>query len=98
MTKAQPSAFIFQRKARLYIAGDPNRQPNAEAIATYMDMIQLLDQDPANADANNPNNYLSLYKEAYMFAVVYYNSVLPDEEQLAIYSEKLAAVKAALGE
>ena len=33
-----------------------------------------------------------------MFAVVYYNSVLPDEEQLAIYSEKLAAVKAALGE
>lgn len=98
MTKAQPSAFIFQRKARLYIAGDPNRQPNAEAIATYMDMVQLLDQDPANADANNPNNYLSLYKEAYMFAVVYYNSVLPDEEQLAIYSEKLAAVKAALGE
>lgn len=98
MTKAQPSAFIFQRKARLYIAGDPNRQPNAEAIATYMDMIQLLDQDPANADANNPNNYLSLYKEAYMFAVVYYNSVLPDEEQLAIYREKLAAVKAALGE
>ena len=98
MSKAQPSAFIFQRKARLYIAGDPNRQPNAEAIATYMDMIQLLDQDPANADANNPNNYLSLYKEAYMFAVVYYHSVLPDEEQLAIYSEKLAAVKAALGE
>ena len=98
MTKAQPSAFIFQRKARLYVAGDPNRQPNAEAIATYMDMIQLLDQDPANADVNNPNNYLSLYKEAYMFAVVYYSKVEPNEELLAQYSEKLDAVKTLLGE
>ena len=98
MEKAQPNPVIFQRKARLFIAGDPERQPNAEAIATYNDMIQLLDQDPANADANNPNNSLSLYKEAYMFAWVYYSKVQPDDEQLAIYAEKLNAVKALLGE
>ena len=98
ISKAQPNPGLFRLKARLYIAGDPNRQPNAEAIATYMDMLQLLDSDPANADVNNKSNGLKLYKEAYMFAVVYYSSVLPDEEQLAIYSEKLNAVKALLGE
>lgn len=79
MERAQPDPSFLQRKARLMIAGNGNK-PNAEAIATYGEMVAMLDADPANADATNPNNGLQLYKEAYMFSVAYYNTLSQESE------------------
>ncbi|MDE5554675.1 MAG: tetratricopeptide repeat protein, partial [Muribaculaceae bacterium] len=79
---AQPNPTLYQFKARLYIAGN-NNHVNQEAIDTYNQMLELLDQDPANKDPKNPENQLSLYKEAAQFAYAYYGTVLKDKEKTA---------------
>ena len=79
---AQPNPTLYQFKARLYIAGN-NNHVNQDAIDTYNQMIELLDQDPANKDPKNPQNKLKLYKEAAQFAYAYYGTVLKDKEKTA---------------
>lgn len=96
IANAQPNPLLLQRKARLQIAAN-NSNPNAESIATYNDMIAMLDQDPANADPANPNNNLQLYKEAYLFSVKYYTDIEPDKDKAAAASEALKAVNEKLG-
>lgn len=63
---AEPTPIMYQRQARLYIAGN-DKKPNAEAIAAYDKMLDLLDANPENRNPANPNNALQLYKEAYAF-------------------------------
>lgn len=74
----KPIPQFYQRLAFLNIAGN-NKTPNAESIDALDKMIVLLDQDPANKDPQNPNNQLSLYKNAYAFMQAYY-SRLKDQE------------------
>lgn len=67
---ADPTPVMYQRQARLYIAGN-DKKPNAEAIAAYDRMLALLDANPENMNPANPNNALQLYKEAYAFEQLY---------------------------
>lgn len=96
MAKAQPDPSFLQRKARLMIAGNGSK-PNADAIATYGEMVNMLDADPANADATNPDNKLNLYKEAYLFTVQYYTNVEEDPDKALEFSNKLKEVNEKLG-
>ncbi|MDE7457254.1 MAG: tetratricopeptide repeat protein [Muribaculaceae bacterium] len=82
IASAQPNPTLYQFKARLYIAGN-NNHVNQEAVDTYYQMIDLLDQDPANKDPKNPQNKLKLYKEAAQFIYAYYGTVLKDKEKTA---------------
>jgi len=81
---------LYQRKARLIMAGN-NNQPNAAVIADYAKMVELLNADPANKDAANPKNELNMYKEAYMFTVKYYQDN-EDKEKAAEFSVLLKEV------
>ena len=81
---------LYQRKARLIMAGN-NNQPNADVVADYAKMVELLDADPANKDAANPKNELNMYKEAYMFTVKYYQDN-DDKDKAAEYSTLLKEV------
>lgn len=94
---AVPSPYLLQRKARLQLAGN-NSTPNAESIATYKEMTAMLDQDPANADAANPDNALALYREACMFAIAYYTNVDPNPDEAAKYSEMYKAIEEKLAQ
>ena len=82
IASTQPNPTLYQFKARLYIAGN-NNHVNQEAVDTYYQMIDLLDQDPANKDPKNPQNKLKLYKEAAQFIYAYYGTVLKDKEKTA---------------
>lgn len=95
--RADPNPYLLQRKARLQLAGT-NSTPNAESTATYDEMVAMLNQDPANADPANPDNALQLYKEAYMFAVIYYTSIEPDKDKAAYYNDLLKAVNEQLNQ
>lgn len=97
IANAQPNPLLLQRKARLQIAAN-NSNPNAESIATYNEMIAMLDQDPANADPANPSNNLQLYKEAYLFSVKYFTDIAPDKDKAAEVSEALKAVNEKIGQ
>lgn len=77
-----PNPSLYQFKARLYIAGN-NNHPNQEAIDTYAQMVELLDQDPANKDSQNPKNKLKLYLEAAQFEYIYNGTILKDKERTA---------------
>ena len=68
-----------------------NSQPNADVVADYAKMVELLDADPANKDAANPKNELNMYKEAYMFTVKYYQDN-DDKDKAAEYSTLLKEV------
>ena len=94
LQRAQPQAALYQRKARLYVAKNGNR-PDADAIATYGKMLELLDADSANKQAGNPA--LNMYKEAYSFEMVYYSAVEPDKDKHAEATADLDAVNALLG-
>jgi hypothetical protein len=61
-------------------------------------MFELLDQDPANANPSNADNQLSLYKEGYTFAYLYYGNIAKNSDKASYYNDKLANVKALLGE
>lgn len=96
LERATPQPSLYQRKARLYVAKNGNR-PDADAIAAYDKMIELLDADPANKQAGNPN--LNLYKEAYMFDMAFYSSNQnKDDAKHAEATANLEEIKALLGE
>ncbi|MDE6300284.1 MAG: hypothetical protein K2M19_01025 [Muribaculaceae bacterium] len=95
--RAEPSPVILQRKARLQLAENGNT-PNADAIATYDQMLAMLDAIQGAKDATNPDNSLPLYKEAYMFNVLYYTQVEPDKDKAAEFSGLLKDVNEALGQ
>ncbi len=86
------SPVMYQRLARLYVAGN-DKKPDAQAIEAYDKMIALLDQDPANMDPANPNNGLNLYKEAYAFEQAY-ASANGDREGTEKWGQKYAEVNA----
>lgn len=91
--RAQPTPVLYQFKARLNIAGN-NNVPNQAAIDAYNQMVEILDQDPANKDPKNPNNSLAEYKEAIQFAYVYYARELKDKEKSAEYADKFKDINA----
>ena len=95
IAEAQHNPLIYQLKARLHIAGN-NNQPNQESVDAYAQMIDLLDQDPANMDPTNKDNKLNMYKEAYQFSYVFYGNVAHDKDKAAEIAEKLKAVNALL--
>lgn len=95
IAEAQPNPLLYQRKARLHIAGN-NNQPNQESVDSYAQMTELLDQDPANMDPTNKDNKLNMYKEAYQFSYVFYGNVAHDKDKAAEIAEKLKAVNALL--
>ena len=95
IAEAQPNALLYQRKARLHIAGN-NNQPNQESVDSYALMTELLDKEPANMDPTNKDNKLNMYKEAYQFSYVFYGNVAHDKDKAAEIAEKLKAVNALL--
>ena len=84
------SPVMYQRLARLYVAGN-NKRPDAKAIEAYDKMLALLDADPENMNPANPNNALALYKEAYAFEQAY-ASIINDKENHAKWGEKYRQV------
>ena len=95
IAEAQPNPLLYQRKARLHIAGN-NNQPNQESVDSYALMTELLDKEPANMDPTNKDNKLNMYKEAYQFSYVFYGNVAHDKDKAAEIAEKLKAVNALL--
>ena len=95
IAEAQPNPLLYQRKARLHIAGN-NNQPNQESVDSYAQMTELLDKEPANMDPTNKDNKLNMYKEAYQFSYVFYGNVAHDKDKAAEIAEKLKAVNALL--
>lgn len=82
---SEPS--LYQRKARLLMASNRNL-PNAEAVAEYQKMLDILNAKPENANkAALPEDVKKLYNEAYMFIVQYYTKVAPDEAKAKEYSD-----------
>ncbi len=94
LEKATPQAPLYQRLARLYVARNGNK-PDENAINTYVQMTDFLNQDAANMAAEN-RAALNLYKEAYSFEMLYYSSVAPDKEKLAEATQNFNAVNALL--
>jgi hypothetical protein len=97
IARAEPQASIYQRKARLYVARNGN-QPDKDAIDTYAKMIEILDQDPANANPSNENNQLALYKEGYTFSYLYYGNIAKDKDKASYYNDKLNHVNGLIGQ
>jgi len=88
--RAPKQAPLLQRKARLYIARN-NKQPDADAIATYKEMTDFLDEDPANMSPEN-KSALALYREAYSFNMLYYGNIEKDKDKMAEATAKFNAV------
>ncbi len=87
LEQATTEPTLYQRKARLLMAGNHNL-PNAEAVAEYEKMLQLLNGDAKNADKTAlAEDTKKLYNEAYMFIVQYYSKVAPDEAKAKEYSD-----------
>lgn len=85
------SPMMYQRLARLYVAGN-NKRPDAQAIEAYDKMLALLDQDPENINPANPNNALQLYSEAYAFEQAY-ASITGNKEDHKMWGEKYQAIR-----
>lgn len=85
------SPAIYQRLARLYVAGN-NKRPDAKAIEAYDKMLAILDQDPENLNPANPNNALQLYSEAYAFEQAY-ASITGDKDAHKMWGEKYQAIR-----
>ena len=90
--RAQPNPLFFQREGRLYIAAN-EKKPDAQAIASYDKMLELLDADPENMNPANPNNTLDMYREAYSFEIMYYANFNIDKEKQALFTDKYNTVK-----
>lgn len=93
LPQAPNNPMLYQRKARLQMAGN-NSKPNDDAVASYLKMIELLDGDATAKDPTNPNNDLNMYNEGYMFIIQYYNDINPDEEKAKEYSNLLREIRA----
>lgn len=85
------SPVMYQRLARLYVAGN-NKRPDQNAIDAYDKMLALLDADPANLDPANANNALGLYSEAYAFKQAF-ASITGDKEAHKHWGEKYNEIK-----
>ena len=70
--------------------------PDQNAIDTYKQMTDLLDQNPANMDPANPDNALNLYKEAYQFGILYYGNINKDQALNDMFVEKFNTVNGLL--
>jgi tetratricopeptide (TPR) repeat protein len=86
MERAAKQGPLYQRKARLYIARNGN-QPDINAIETYKEMTDFLDEDPANMSPENKAS-LGLYREAYSFGMLYYGNIEKDKDKMAEFTEK----------
>ena len=86
---------LYQRKARLEMAGN-NNHPNADVVANYKKMIDLLNQNPANMDPSNASNSLGMYREGYMF-IMQYDKDTDNKEELSQYNELLKDVLEKMG-
>lgn len=94
LDRATPQPALYQRLARLYVAKNGNR-PDENAIAAYDKMLELLNADPANKAAGNPN--LKMYKEAYAFQMAYYSGKEgADKDKHAAAAENLNEINALL--
>lgn len=87
---SEPNPVFYQRLAHLYIAAN-GKLPDANAIAAFDKMLELLDANPANMDPANPSNALELYKQAYAFKQHYAGSI-NDKETHKLMGEKYRAV------
>ena len=85
MAEVSDNPMLLQRKARLIMAGN-NSKPNAEVVAEYQKLLDLLNKDPKNADPANPQNELNMYKEICLFSIQYYNDIEPDKDKAAEFS------------
>ncbi len=85
MALVPDNPMLLQRKARLIMAGN-NSKPNAEVVAEYQKLLDLLNKDPKNADPANPQNELNMYKEICLFSIQYYNDIEPDKDKAAEFS------------
>ena len=93
---ADVSPMMYQRLARLYVAANGKR-PDADAIAAYDKMLELLNANPENMNPANPNNALDMYREAYSFEIMYYANFDVNKEKQAEYTELYNKVKELLG-
>lgn len=85
MAEVSDNPMLLQRKARLIMAGN-NSKPNAEVVAEYQKLLDLLNKDPKKADPANPQNELNMYKEICLFSIQYYNDIEPDKDKAAEFS------------
>ena len=88
---ADVSPMMYQRLARLYVAANGKR-PDADAIAAYDKMLQLLDQNPENLNPANPNNALDEYSEAYAFEQAY-ASITGNQEGVEHWGKKYQEIR-----
>ncbi len=88
---ADVSPMMYQRLARLYVAANGKR-PDADAIAAYDKMLQLLDQNPDNLNPANPNNALDEYSEAYAFEQAY-ASITGNQEGVEHWGKKYQEIR-----
>ncbi len=93
---AEPNPLFYQRLGRLYIAAN-EKKPDAQAIAAYDKMLELLNANPENMNPANPNNALDMYREAYSFEIMYYANFDVNKEKQAEYTELYNKVKELLG-
>lgn len=82
---SEVSPMMYQRLARLYVAGNGNK-PDANAIEAYNKMVEILDKDPKSADPTNAEA-INMYWEAYAFGQAY--ASVHDKENLPAVTEKL---------
>ena len=90
--RAEPNPLFYQRQGRLYIAAN-EKKPDADAIAAYDKMLELLNADPENMNPANENNALDMYREAYAFEIMYYANFNIDKDKQAYFTEKFNTVK-----
>ncbi len=88
---ADVSPMMYQRLARLYVAANGKR-PDADAIAAYDKMLELLDQNPENLNPANPNNALDEYSEAYAFEQAY-ASITGNQEGVEHWGKKYQEIR-----
>lgn len=88
---AEVTPLMYQRLARLYVAANGKR-PDADAIAAYDRMLELLDANPENLNPANPNNALQLYSEAYAFEQAF-ASISGNREGVTLWGEKYEQIR-----
>ena len=71
---SQVEPEFYQRQGRLNFA-KAGRKADKNVFDSYAKVIELLDANPANADATNPENRRNLYNEAYLFMGNYYQEL-----------------------
>lgn len=67
-----------------------------DVFNAYTKVLELLDQNPANKDPQNPQNKLALYSKAYLFLGSYYGDKGEDDKRKEMY-DKQDEVKALMG-